>query len=105
MRWRRKHFFLPIIFLLSFFGLIALIIFTSPDQQAPFPTVPTFFLAVFLAIFAGSAFLLREIRWGILVATFITVFFLLNLMKLTHPVYLVTLLVALVLFELALREK
>lgn len=79
MRWRRRHLVLLLISIASFLALAALVVSFPPDQTAPFPTVPLFFVLLSLTISSAASFLLKNILFGLLVGTLITAFFLLRL--------------------------
>src|SRR3989344_3844363 len=101
MKRRKKPIWLLIGGLLSLVIFIYLIVFFSPNSQfslAPrslgeVGIFPLFFILIFAFLFSLFSFLLNNFRRGIFVGLFALIYLLLRLLNLTHPFFLIMLLI------------
>src|SRR3989344_6221949 len=110
MKRRKKPIWLLIGGLLSLVIFIYLIVFFSPNSQ--FSTfnfqlsiLPVFLLISFLLFFSASSYLLNNIRRGIFVGLFALIYLLLRLLNLTHPFFLIMLLILFITLEMFFSYK
>ena len=118
MRRRKRPFWLLIISLLSFAGLIYLILNFAPTHKFTIYSprfgeagnfqlsiVPIFFIIVFLLTFSFAAYILNNSRRALFLALFIVSYLLLRLFNLTQISFLILLLAFFIALEFFFSHK
>lgn len=85
------------------FSALAWLVNTYPPQQLAHRII--FFLIVFLSVFFLFFYLLKRLRWALLISTGIATFLWLRLMNLHEPLYVVLLIASLVSLEVFFRKR
>ncbi|MCL5435234.1 MAG: hypothetical protein M1405_02490 [Patescibacteria group bacterium] len=107
---RKRPLRLLVLGLLSVAVLIYLVLNFPPTygfmiSDFRFQILPIVLVLVFLFIFSLVAFLLNNKRRGFLVAVFILGYFILKLINLTHPFFIILLLILLAMLELLFAKR
>mgnify|MGYP001616429146 CR=1 FL=1 len=110
MKRRKKPIWLLIGGLLSLVIFIYLIVFFSPNFQFSIfnfqlPILPVFLLTSFFLFFSVSSFLLNNMRRGIFIGLFVSVYLLLRFLDLTHIFFLIMLLILFTTLEMFFSYK
>lgn len=110
MRRRRKFFPFLIFGILFFFSLVFLIFFYSPNSYLTIGTLTVsttilFFLLLFLFCSLISFYIFLNIRRGIFIGMCVVGYFLLRMLDLSHPVYVLLLIILFVVLELLFRKR
>jgi len=98
MHKRKRKLWLLLLAILSLVGFIYLLLSFSPSfnlQVLSFnlPVIYLFFAALFLFLFSFFAFILASKRRGLFIGLFVVIYLLLRMNHLTHPFFLIMLLV------------
>ncbi len=115
---KRKPFWLLVVSLLSLAILIYLVLNFPPSHQftiynlpfdfaqgGRFTILPIVLILIFLFIFSLFGFILNNKRRGVLIAVFVLGYLILKLLNLTHPFFIILLLVLLIMLELLFAKR
>ncbi len=106
MRRKKNVLWLAPVSILSFLTLAYLIDKTSPTENFyNIPTIPSFFVLLFIFLFSFFSILLENSRRAFLISSFVEIFLILRLVNLTHPFFAVLLIVIFIALELVLKPK
>ena len=109
---KRKNLIPTLLLAILFWGGLGCLVYkVSPHTPLPLglpipiPSLPLFFLLLFLAFFLSFALLFNNTRRGFLLATGLTALVLLRFFNLLHPLYIVLVIALLVTLELYFLKK
>ncbi|MEK7605188.1 MAG: hypothetical protein AAB478_01555 [Patescibacteria group bacterium] len=110
MRRKKRNPLYLILSTLSLLSLIGIVVFLKPTATislgfVAIPFIWLFFIPLVIFAFSTPSFLLKSRKHGVLIAIFVTSFFLFRLFHLTHPLFLVLLLGLFLTLELLFTSK
>lgn len=106
---KRRDFPAAITSFIIFGILIFFIINFGPDKNMKIlnldiPTIPLFFILFFAGAYEFFKFLLNQQR-GLLIAFFLTLYLILRLNNLTHPIFAILIVALFITFELLFKRR